>query len=60
MVNYQHYINWYVRQRQPAISDDYVVYFGESNANLADPLSYQKAIVGSHNDNWLDDMRDEM
>ncbi|XP_075080193.1 uncharacterized protein LOC142165730 [Nicotiana tabacum] len=51
------------RVRNPAISDDYVVYLQESNFDIGlkkDPISFSQAIESNESDKWIDAMKEEL
>ena len=52
------------RERRPAISNDYVVYLQESEADLSindnDPVLFSQAVSCDNSDKWLDAMKDEL
>ena len=52
-----------VRQKRPAISDDYVVYSLESECDLSideDPVSFIQAMNCNNSENWFDAMKEEL
>ncbi|WVY90570.1 hypothetical protein V8G54_036084 [Vigna mungo] len=52
-----------VRQKRPAISNDYVVYSVEHECDLSideDPVSFRQAMESNNSENWLNAMKEEL
>ena len=52
-----------VRQKRPAISNDYVVYSVEHECDLSideDPISFRQAMGSNNSKNWLNAMKEEL
>ncbi|WVZ23331.1 hypothetical protein V8G54_001875, partial [Vigna mungo] len=52
-----------VRQKRPAISNDYVVYSVEHEYDLSideDPVSFRQAMESNNSENWLSAMKEEL